>query len=555
MTLGIRSLPSHIPALPRTTDHPDRIAALFQSGPNSSAPPADSRIAVFLLRHAIPRPVVDKTPSRLESWVFALDQGSEQGDKVVATLRDWLQADRPRSMLAIVNPFSGRKRGGKVAAQWVIPLLTIAHEDNKIDVQQTERAGHATELAANLTFQSYNGALLVGGDGIVHEFLNGLLRRPDWNQARQHLPVAHVAAGSGNGLAASFNSLCPGRTVLAAIKGWTAPLDMMAVYQDAWGHIPKFCHLSFTWAYLADVNLEAEPLRWMGPIRFEVMAAVRLLRARSYRATIAYIPSDDDRPVGEPRPQPPSPTRPTTDSACTPTGTAPLLKCVSESLPPSADAAETYYHPATDHAHLPITSILSSSSSSPWRILPATSYFYLTIHNVPHQTSTFNAAPHAHPHDGAMDVCFLTSDGPNPARLVPYLVDQSRGAHIGGPGVRYQKCRALAIIPDTDAMQGGNMVADGEKVPCAPVRLEVVPGLIRKFVPRDWMPGEFAKRAGDPSLLKGLSEGHGKVTAQDKTLEKKGMSSTVKVQRTAGMDEAHQGEDGATAAPTVVAAL
>ncbi|KAI9184652.1 hypothetical protein H9P43_003707 [Blastocladiella emersonii ATCC 22665] len=515
MVVGVRVFPVTAPlALPRESSNQNDVARHFDPLSCMTPPELAAHFGVFLLRHLVPRPVVDRTVPKLETWVFAAAT-TDEARAAVKKLRCWLNADSPRCFLVVVNPFSGRKRGKRVAQGTLLPLLQLSHEDHTVLVRETIGPNHAATIAQEIDINTHDGALLVGGDGIVHEFVNGLLTRPDRDQIRHALPIAHVAAGSGNGLAASLNALNPARAVLAAIKGTTRPLDLMALYQDAdpvsgepetAPRHPTYCHLSFTWGYLGDVNIEAEPLRWMGPLRFELMAALRLVTSRSYGARIAFLPAD---------------------------------AASASSEGESSTGADSS---VTKHIHRPLAEIFAPTSE--WTVLPSMRYFYLTAHNVPHQTYTFNAAPHAHPHDGTMDVCMLEA-GANPVRLVPYLLDQTKGAHVGGPGVQAQKCRALVVVPlhpdDAELWNAygppsdgadpslaadwrrrttrvGNMVADGERIRYAPIRIETIPSMIRVFVPQDLDPGAFAAHAPPHHTLRPLGStwarrgSHGKAT-------------------------------------------
>ena len=60
-----------------------------------------------------------------------------------------------------------------------------------MQVEPTQRARHATELASlKGSFQSYEGLIVVGGDGLINEVQNG-------NLAGRKLPIAVVPAGGG----------------------------------------------------------------------------------------------------------------------------------------------------------------------------------------------------------------------------------------------------------------------------------------------------------------------------------------------------------------------
>jgi sphingosine kinase len=60
----------------------------------------------------------------------------------------------------------------------------------------TAAAGEAVKLAQELTFQDYDAILCIGGDGIVHEVINGLASRRDGSQALNNVAIATIPAGS-----------------------------------------------------------------------------------------------------------------------------------------------------------------------------------------------------------------------------------------------------------------------------------------------------------------------------------------------------------------------
>lgn len=68
-----------------------------------------------------------------------------------------------------------------------------------LDLICTKRPGHATEIAAGLA--GYDTVIVIGGDGTVHETVNGLMRL-----AREQRPaLALVPAGSGNDYARTLH--------------------------------------------------------------------------------------------------------------------------------------------------------------------------------------------------------------------------------------------------------------------------------------------------------------------------------------------------------------
>ncbi|KAJ1509924.1 hypothetical protein HMI54_002016 [Coelomomyces lativittatus] len=184
----------------------------------------------------------------------------------------------PLSIFILVNPVSGQKRGKKVLEECLLPLFKIANVH--VHVELTSGPHHAYHVATQLCIEKYTGTLLVGGDGLVHEFWNGLVTR--YEGRRLDFPVGHVASGTGNGLATSLNMVSPCWTVLAVIHGRHQGLDLMKVTDRLTSQVIGYCHLSVTVGYIADVDIESERYRTLGPLRLDLYAFLRFLKKKYY---------------------------------------------------------------------------------------------------------------------------------------------------------------------------------------------------------------------------------------------------------------------------------
>jgi len=125
-------------------------------------------------------------------------------------------------LVVIANPRSGR---GKVATHLpeIERILTDAQLSYRI--VRTTHPGHATEVARDALARGERFLVAVGGDGTVHEVVNGMLDVGRPVAADAVLGV--VAAGSGCDLVRSFN--LPGDTLQAArhLAGdQTRPIDV-----------------------------------------------------------------------------------------------------------------------------------------------------------------------------------------------------------------------------------------------------------------------------------------------------------------------------------------
>ena len=63
----------------------------------------------------------------------------------------------------------------------------------------TDYPGHAQELIKELDLEQCDAVVVVSGDGLVHEVINGFAQHRDPEGAFR-IPIAPVACGSGNGL-------------------------------------------------------------------------------------------------------------------------------------------------------------------------------------------------------------------------------------------------------------------------------------------------------------------------------------------------------------------
>ncbi|KAL7747846.1 hypothetical protein RI367_006781 [Sorochytrium milnesiophthora] len=322
--------------------------------------------------------------------------------------------------LVIVNPVSGRRAAPHIYRQVVKPMLSIAG----IDVSMIETTGSksATKTAQSLNIKDYSVVMLIGGDGLIHEFVNGLLTRPDWEEARL-LPMAPICGGSGNGMARSLDVYQPELGVLSAIKGHVRPLDIMSYAQevpaDEYGHtvlkVLGYSHLSLSWAFLADVDIGSEVMRWAGPTRFDVYSALRFLSKHFYAGRLSLLPADVPSQLGSLDYIPGS--RPTTHA--------------------------THVGPQPIHIMEPMSAILAPSS--PWVTLPPQPFYFFHASNIPFLSSDFNAAPHAHFGDGAVDLIF--DSNPSWKTLMTLGMRIEEGVYVDDPEMTYVQVKALILEP------------------------------------------------------------------------------------------------------------
>lgn len=104
-----------------------------------------------------------------------------------------------RKVLVILNPKSGSGKARETFQQRVAPIFVEA--EIPYDLHVTKCANYARDFVRTRDVFAWRYIVVVGGDGIFFEVVNGLFERPDWERAVDELALGIIPCGSGNGLA------------------------------------------------------------------------------------------------------------------------------------------------------------------------------------------------------------------------------------------------------------------------------------------------------------------------------------------------------------------
>ncbi|KAL4433742.1 hypothetical protein ABPG75_000183 [Micractinium tetrahymenae] len=122
---------------------------------------------------------------------------------------------RPRRLLVFVNPFGGSRRAAQIWQNVVKPVFDKA--GIKSSAVETQHGGHARSLLTNMPgdeLAGYDGVVAIGGDGLFHEIINGLLElrsvpagtsldKHQWAELQAHLEEAAAADAAAAAVAAA----------------------------------------------------------------------------------------------------------------------------------------------------------------------------------------------------------------------------------------------------------------------------------------------------------------------------------------------------------------
>lgn len=125
----------------------------------------------------------------------------------------------PNKVKLIFNPTANLGRAWSVASA----LRSIVSEFGNADWSGTVYPTHVTELARQAAEEGYETVVAMGGDGTMHEVLNGLMQVPAERRPR----LGIVPVGSGNDFAFSCGiSEKPEEAMRQALGGTSAQVDV-----------------------------------------------------------------------------------------------------------------------------------------------------------------------------------------------------------------------------------------------------------------------------------------------------------------------------------------
>ncbi len=168
----------------------------------------------------------------------------------------------------VVNPHGGNKKGLAVIER-VKSVFSEAKAE--IDIKETRYAGHARFMANTLDFDGYDGFCAIGGDGTMHEVVNGMLTRNDGKK----IPIGLITAGTGNSFMRDLDCLDPVVAAKRILTGRLRKLDIAKV--DANGEVIYGFNI-VGWGLPTDVNLLAEKLRWLGGQRYNLASIIEVIK-------------------------------------------------------------------------------------------------------------------------------------------------------------------------------------------------------------------------------------------------------------------------------------
>lgn len=181
-----------------------------------------------------------------------------------------------RKMVMIVNPHGGLRKGRRLLEK-VQPVFDTAGVT--LEIHETQWAGHARELARELDLTGLDGFCAIGGDGTLHELMNGMLER----NREDRVPIGMIAGGSGNSFMATVELLDPIDAANAICSSPPRSIDVARV-ETAQGN-SYICNI-IGWGLVTDIGGRAEQYRWTGTSRYTIATVIEVLIGRNRTARL-----------------------------------------------------------------------------------------------------------------------------------------------------------------------------------------------------------------------------------------------------------------------------
>ncbi|KAI5697102.1 hypothetical protein M8J75_005136 [Diaphorina citri] len=362
------------------------------------------------------------------------------------------------------------------------------------------------------------GIIVLGGDGILYEIINGLMERADWCTVLQTITLGIVPCGSGNGLAKSISHMSQEPhdqnpvlvSTLNIVQGVSTPMDLIRAQTKSQ---VVFSFLSIGWGLLADIDIESERIRAVGSQRFAIWSVARLIGLRTYQGTLSYLRVPEHKLAQH---------RKRAVSKCMSTQSlnfmSPLPSSKSfhsdsidlETEAPRTDVSTAVQvrfrisrHDSFHSVHSAKSSFHSTGAGSSYQSLhelgPVTMYGpssqlpplhqpvpahwevidgdFIMVHAAyqSHLAGDCYFSPRSELYDGIIWLFYIKA---GISRNNLFHVSLASGSHIKVPGVEMIPVEAFRLVPHSS---GSYIVVDGEVLDYGPIQAEIFPGKYTKF--------------------------------------------------------------------------
>ena len=188
-----------------------------------------------------------------------------------------------KRMKVVLNPIAGRGRGARVESEL---QSALQEEGIEFDLERTARPGHAVELARQAVGDGFEIVVAAGGDGTMHEVVNGLMAASGGGDTGT-LGIIPIGSGSDfahtvgvpPNLRAACHRLAHGQVQVVDVGQITMPGQAVRYFDNTLG-------IGFDGV----VTVEARKVKWLRGMALYLPVVLKtvFLSLKVPRATIEY---------------------------------------------------------------------------------------------------------------------------------------------------------------------------------------------------------------------------------------------------------------------------
>ena len=192
-------------------------------------------------------------------------------------------------------------RSGRGGVRRALPEVEAELRKRELtyELRHTEGPGHAIELTKTALKDGYRFVVAVGGDGTVHEVVNGMLENDVAINPEAVFGV--VAAGTGSDFIKTFGLPKTPRGAILHLDGPESfPIDIgkITYHLDGVERVRYFANIAQVGLGAAVVERAERLPRWLGPTVYFFSLWLTLPSYRIGKATIDLVDRTYDGPVG-----------------------------------------------------------------------------------------------------------------------------------------------------------------------------------------------------------------------------------------------------------------
>ncbi|WKX90037.1 hypothetical protein Q1695_009125 [Nippostrongylus brasiliensis] len=234
-------------------------------------------------------PVVFKTHAERDAWE----------NTITTTLIN--VRNRPKNIIVFINPFGGKGKAQAIFKKNVEAFFKMT-PGLTFEVFMTERANHARDYIVEMPaerWESLDGLVSVGGDGLFNELLSGALLRTQTDAGTNiddpgceqlvtpHLRFGIIGAGSANSIVSTVHETTDYATAAVHIAiGSECNVDVCTVHEN--DKLLRISANAISYGWLGDVLRDSEDYRCLGPIRYQWSALRTTIRHPIYRGKVSF---------------------------------------------------------------------------------------------------------------------------------------------------------------------------------------------------------------------------------------------------------------------------